>query len=98
MSKKLIEKEIDRVYFDDDIDTIIEMLQGFKEKYKDCEGVRIEQESTYEGGYYHNLVVTRMETDKEYFDRTNYETKREAELKEMRLRQYETLKKEFGEY
>lgn len=95
MSKQYIKKELESVYFDNDIDKIIEELQVLKERYSDYETLRIEEESAYDGGYYHHLYGCRLETDKEYQDRLAYEKRRKDELKQYRLKQFEELKKEF---
>ena len=82
------EKDDHTIDFEGSIDNVISMLQEYKtEGWTDivCE---------YHGDYKEQYVSRqRLETDKEY----NARIKLEEKFKETRRKQYEDLKKEFGD-
>jgi hypothetical protein len=84
------------VEFDSTIDDIISQLQRWKEEYKDqYDSLYIEEESAYDGGYYHYLVGHRLETDKEEKNRLVCEERWKTERLESDRQQYEKLKAKF---
>ncbi len=82
--KEYIRKTID---LDDDvlfgeINSVIKFLSGVRDQYKNGESVYLNQEwSGYEDTYF-EIVVERLETDKEYKERIKKEEELEALEKE----------------
>lgn len=71
------------------IDSVISVLQTLKEK--GWEKIDYEYEY-YDGGKEYYVYRTRLETDEEYAKRMGLE----ADRKNQRRKQYEQLRKEFG--
>jgi hypothetical protein len=72
---------------------VILRLQDFQEKYNDYEGVRIDEDPCYEGGYTYNLQ--RLETDLEYEQRLANEAVWSKRKEERERAEYERLKEKF---
>jgi hypothetical protein len=90
-------KSIDSYSFDGNLEDIIEMLQDWKNE-GGWEGIEIEYD--YENGNSYQLYKHCEETDKEYEKRMKLLEKEKAEklkAKERRRKEYEKLKKEFGD-
>ena len=88
MKKIVTQKGREDIDFEDSIDNVISMLQKYKE-----EGW-IDIVADWYGEYKsYNVSKKRLETDHEYETRI----KSEEDLKQNRRKQYEALKKEFGE-
>lgn len=78
--------------FEGSIDAAIKHLESLKE-----EGwMGLEENTNYEGDPILKAYVERPETDLEFKARVKNEEMRKASTREMRLRQYEELRKEFG--
>jgi hypothetical protein len=79
--------------FEGSIDNAIKHLESLKE-----EGwTRLEEDFNYENrDPILRAYVERPETDLEFKERVKNEEMRKASTREMRLRQYEELRKEFG--
>jgi hypothetical protein len=88
MKKIVTEKGRDDIDFEDTIENLISMLQQLsKEGWTDIV-------ANWYGEYkVYNTSKKRLETDYEYKSRIEHE----ADLKQNRRKQYEALKKEFGE-
>ena len=88
MKKIVTQKGREDIDFEDSIDNVISMLQKYKE-----EGW-IDIVSNWYGEYKtYDVSKKRLETDYEYKSRIEHE----ENLKQNRRKQYEALKKEFGE-
>lgn len=88
MKKMITEKDYDTIDFEKSIDSVISMLQKAKvEGWTD-----IYCDYSYNTVSY-NFCKRRIETDKEY----NARILEEETSKEYRRKQYEDLKKEFGD-
>ena len=94
MEKIVLNCELESIFFDDTVDNIINDLQTLKIMYKNYDNLRIVEDAAYDGGYYHHIHGERLETDAEAQKRIDYEKMRADELREMRKKQYEALKKE----
>lgn len=76
------------------IDDLITALQALKEKYHEYDLV-IEEDNAYEGGYYHNLIGYKLETDEEEQSRIDRDNKYREACERNERQQYEILKAKF---
>ena len=82
-----------RLDLDGTLSDVILRLQNFQEKYKDYQGIRIDEDPCYEGGYTYNLQ--RLETDEEYEQRLANEAEWSKKMQERERSEYERLKAKF---
>ena len=82
-----------RLDLDGPLDDVIARLQDFQEKYKDYEGVRIDEDHSYEGGYTYSLQ--RLETDEEDEQRLANEAEWTKRKEDREVAEYERLKAKF---
>lgn len=94
--KQIKKIEIDSLVFEDDsINDVIKQLEEYKLKYSDYMDLRLDSESSYDGGYYTYLKDDRYETDVEEQLREKREVEY-ADRNDANLRkQYEALKVKF---
>ena len=96
MSKKMIIKELERLFFDGDaLDVVIRKLQNYTEEYKEYTNLRVNEELVYDGGYYVYLYGDRLESDTEYENRIRWEKEAEERKLAIQRKQYEELKAKF---
>ena len=93
MERKEIRKNGYSLDFEGPLDDIINML--LKAKEEGWNGI----DQKYDGGEYLEYIVyqSRLETDEEYNSRTEKIQKMEERAKVERRKEYERLKKEFGD-
>ena len=91
---KKIEEYVDRYDFEGTVDSVIEKLQKWKEKYGP--DTRIDWDTDYEGSDVVNVYIDREETDAEYVDRITRENIQRMQQEAREKAEYERLKKKFG--
>jgi hypothetical protein len=100
MKQQVKEHSYEISYYDleDTLDGVIESLLEYKKE--GWEGFDVVPEDRYSDDKYLKLYKFREETDEEYQERLKVEEEIKIDLerqKEKRRKQYEKLKKEFGE-
>jgi hypothetical protein len=90
--KKIKKTELYRPDLEGTLDEVIAHLQKYAVDYPEYDSIIMEEESAFEGGYYHNVYGCRPETDAEEKMRELAEENQKIQNQEWQRAQYEKLK------